>query len=139
MSFILFLYCSIFSFLCSILSNIFCCFVFFSLGDCIVCLSSIYSFWLSLWYLTTLVSAHCLLSKYILYVTDVINIATISEFMGNIAFNLEIITHRSVNYKNYKKKPPKRKHKIVLYPGHYFIWYGFYFLVFIPISFCALY
>ena len=107
MSFILFLYCSIFSFLCSILSNIFCCFVFFSLGDCIVCLSSIYSFWLSLWYLTTLVSAHCHLSIYILYVTDVINIATISEFMGNIAFNLEIITHKSVNYKNYKKNKPQ--------------------------------
>ena len=36
------------------LSIVVCPFVFFSLGHCVVCSSSIYGFWLPLWYLQTL-------------------------------------------------------------------------------------
>jgi hypothetical protein len=46
--------CSIFSFLCSVLQIVVCHFNLFCFGHCVVCPSSIYEFWLSLWYLQTL-------------------------------------------------------------------------------------
>jgi len=47
-----------FTFMCNVLQIVFCPFVPFLFGHCVVCSSSIYGFWLPLWYLQTLLNLH---------------------------------------------------------------------------------
>ena len=49
--------------LCVCFVDVVCPFVFFSLGDCVVCFSFIYGLWLPLWYIQTLLIYHFVFSN----------------------------------------------------------------------------